>query len=454
MEEIEEPPCSVFPFSKAGLKDPDLMGKSNQADYILRYLGDEEIAAKTCIEECKYIDKDYIIDYQMFHCRSFEDIKRVTKRFHFFAKQFYFADFTEALKSNNKGFFEEVNKQYLGFVVVKPLPGPDGEPIIGRTLLKSYPDKGKRYFVKGDYSVSLSGINLKIQSLPFQSRDERVSACATISLWSALHPLKDAFEIPRHSPAEITEISCSSPDDARKFPPTGLNLEQMINYIRRIGLDIEILNLTTAPNDVGVQTFVRTYIDAGLPIIAALKLKQEKEISKDQKVYINKGHAAVISGYRLDENRNLSELFVHDDIFGPYLKVLPDGPDMNFLNWNYEWKPRKWEVRLDKLMAPIYPKIRTNFARMVSEYFQANKKVGEKFGAGHRCELSLTTVNDYKIFLLENPIKEKLNILTMHLPRFLWIIREYENGRPLHDGIYDGTSVYVKQLASSEFDHT
>ncbi len=442
MEGIEEPPCSVFPFSKAGLKQSELMGKSDQADYVLRYLDDDEIKAKTCIEESKYIDKDFIIDYQMFHCRSFEDVTRITKRFHFFANEFYLIDLNEALKSNDTEFFEELNKQYLGFAVVKPLNGPDDEPIIGRTLLKPYPDKGKRYFVKETYLVSLFGINLEIESLPYQSRDERVSACATISLWSALHPLKDAFETPRHSPAEITEISCSSPDDARKFPPTGLSLEQMINYIRRIGLDIEILNLTNSTNDIGAQHFVRTYIDAGLPIIAALRLKRG--------AIKNQGHAAVISGYKLDDHRRLSELFVHDDVFGPYLKVLPDP---NFLKWHYEWQDLKHyeEVKLDKLLVPIYPKIRTNFARMHTEYFSVNKKLREKLGDGHYCELSLTTLRDYKESILKISMNEKLNILTMHLPRFLWVIRHYENDKLIGDGIYDATSVYVKRLAYAEF---
>ena len=182
-----------------------------------------------------------------------------------------------------------------------------------------------------------------------------MSACATISLWSALHPLKDIFEIPRHSPAEITEISFTSPDDARKFPPTGLSLEQMINYIRRIGLDVEILNLTNSPNDAGVQAFIRTYINAGLPIIAALRLKQTRDYN-GREVIIDKGHAVVISGYKLDDHRKLKELFVHDDIFGPYLKV---NPEPNFLKWDYEWKSQGSVLSkfLLKFYYPYYPNL-------------------------------------------------------------------------------------------------
>ena len=371
MGETEEPICSVFPFSKEYLKHPDLMGNSFQADYILRYLEDDENSAKTCIKESKYIDKDFIIDYQMFHCRSFENIERITKRFHFFKNEFSINDLEVALKTNKKEFLKGLNDHYLGLWIIKPLKGEDNEPIIGRSLIKPYPDKGLRYFVRGKYSSSLLGVRLNIESLPFQSKDERVSACATIALWSALNPLRELFEIPRHSPAEITEIACTSPDDARKFPSTGLNLEQMINYIRRIGLDVEILNLAKASNDIHVQTFIRTYINAGLPIIAALKLRQKVD-NKGREVIIDKGHAVVISGYKLDEHRKLKVLFVHDDVWGR-LKVEPK--DGNFLRWDYEWvKVRGYdEVILDKLLVPVYPKIGTSFSRMHSAYMKSNK---------------------------------------------------------------------------------
>jgi hypothetical protein len=398
MGEKTEPAWGVFPFSKEVLKQPDCMGNSFQADYILRYLEDSEINAKICVKEEKYIDKDFLIDYQMFHCRSFEDIKRITKRFHFFRKEFSAEELRDGLENNNGPFLKDLNDQYLGFVVVKPIEGEDGEPIIGRSLIRPYPDDGMRHFVKGNYDSSLFGIELNIQSLPFQSKDERVSACATIALWSALHPLKDTFDIPQRSPAEITELACTSPDDARKFPSTGLSLEQMINYIRRVGLDVEVLNLTNAPNDMGVQVFVRTYIDAGLPIIAALKLKKKVKVRNVEKI-TEKGHAVVISGYKLGEHRDLKNLFVHDDVFGPYLKVKPGE---NFLKWCYEWNTIRMydEVILDKLLVPVYPKIRTNFARMNSEFQTISKDMEAKLGSVHYCELSLTNIRDYKKFCM------------------------------------------------------
>jgi len=105
MEDTEDSTYSVFPFSKEHLKKPELMGNSSQADYILRYLADRENNAKSCIIEYKYIDKDFIIDYQMFHCRSFDNINRITKRIHFFKNDISIDNLRHALENNDGVFF-------------------------------------------------------------------------------------------------------------------------------------------------------------------------------------------------------------------------------------------------------------------------------------------------------------------------------------------------------------
>jgi hypothetical protein len=79
----------VFPFSPTALKSH--FGNSYQAQYLIRYLSD--LNAKTCVYEEEYIDRDYIIDYQKFYSRSFENHKRFTKRVHFFTVDFSAAKF-------------------------------------------------------------------------------------------------------------------------------------------------------------------------------------------------------------------------------------------------------------------------------------------------------------------------------------------------------------------------
>jgi hypothetical protein len=313
----------------------------------------------------------------------------------------------------------------LGFVVIRPIKDSDGNPLIGRSLLKTYPSKedgDKRFFVSVDYDVSLFGIPLKVKSLPFQVQDQGVSACATIALWTALHPLADAFGIPRLSPAEITEKSTSFPSEYRTFPSGGLNWEQMINYVKSVGLDVEVINVEETKDDDIILTAIRAYIGAGLPLIGSLALAKEDYTGR---------HAVVISGYRCDSDGKLTELYVHDDQIGPYSKIKSDG---SFKFWKNEWSGGGYKVSLEKLLIPVYPKIRLTFARILHDYLRIKQEIKKEilnaFEADLDLELYLTTVQKYKKFLLEKSIKEKVKILAKSLPRFMWIIRVHYEKQP------------------------
>jgi len=336
-----------------------------------------------------------------------------------------------------------LNRSYLGFIVVRPINNSDKNPIIGRTLLKTYPMQEGRRFVTGEYSASLFGIELKIRSLPFQMQDLGVSVCATVALWSALHPLKDAFDIVRRSPAEVTDISSTSPNKDRKFPSTGLTIEQIINYIRLVGLDVETMS---AGDSIDINIFIKTFIDAGFPIIAALSINNEARRIK------KKFHATVISGYKTDASLNVTELFVHDDRVGPFCRV---NPGSSLYSWNYELCVGGNVIVLDKLMVPIYPKIRTPFMYMDIIYRNIRNRARIDFKEdyiNYHTELYLMSNRDYKKFLLNNALENKIKYLSMPLPRYIWIVRTFYRNSPFKDYVFDSTSVYPRKLTSISFD--
>jgi hypothetical protein len=388
----------IFSFSWGNL---NAYLNSSQGRYLFHYLKGRnlstKLSAKTCVLEKKYIDKDYMIDYQRFYSRSFDDHEKFTKRIHFFSEDFSTVDFKEALENNSIGDLMN-SKSYMGFVVIRPIKNSEEKWLIGRTLLKTYPEEvngGKRVFVKNDYDASLFGIPLSVKSLPFQVQDQGVSMCATIALWTAFHPLCDTFDIVKHSPAEITEVATSFRSELRAIPSGGLTFLQMINYVRSTGLDIEV-----------------------------------------------DWHAVVISGYRSNSSREVKELYVHDDTIGPYSRVKPDG---DFKFWENEWMNERGydEVALEKLLIPVYPKLRLTFARINRYYVEMKERINLSEPYIY-LGLYLTTVQGYKQSLLESQIKDKMDVLTTSLPRFLWIIRAYEDNQLIWDRIYDGTSVYAR----------
>jgi hypothetical protein len=239
----------VYPFnSKHVIR---FLGTSKQGKYISDYL--REIGAKTFIFEENYIDKDYLIDYSKFYSRSFGPIKKCTNRLHFFSNSFSDADFNHILLDYNKEASNNFISSYLGFVVVKPIKDPEGNDLIGRTALKTYPEvvnkrrskHNLRFHITVPNRVSLFGIPLKVESLPFQVQDNAVGACATNACWTAIHPLNELFGTQKLSPYEVTEMSVSFPTlEERNFPNAeGLGLLQMKGYFNRNGLETEFINI-------------------------------------------------------------------------------------------------------------------------------------------------------------------------------------------------------------------
>ncbi|MBZ0176043.1 hypothetical protein [Candidatus Methanoperedens sp. BLZ2] len=259
------------------------MGDSNQSKYIFRYL--DKWGASTCVVEKRYIDKDYIIDYSKFYARSFKEYDKFTTRLHFFSEAFSDDVFENALIKGDEIFFEKLRKSYLGFVVKKPIENSIGDPLIGRTILKKYPaDDNKEnedlFHISDKYNVSLFGIPLEIDSLPFQPQDRAVGACATAACWTALHPLNTLFGVQKYSPFEVTEKSVSFPSlEERNFPSTGLTLLQMKSYFNSINLETEFIDIEkikklkdyTSKDDIVIDA-VRAFTGMGLPVIAALIL--------------------------------------------------------------------------------------------------------------------------------------------------------------------------------------
>jgi len=212
----------------------------------------------------------------------------------------------------------------------------------------------------------------------------------------------------------------------------------MVNYIRSIGLDIEVIR---AKNSDIITTAVKAYINAGLPLIATLILKRQQE--EDY-------HAVVISGYRCDHKRKVKELYVHDDQIGPYSRVRPI--NNSFCHWEYEWLQMGYDtIKLDKLLIPIYPKIRLTFPRIYAYYIKYKERVEKEEPQIDYLELFLTQIEKYKEYLLNKNINNKIEILTKSMPKYIWVIRGYYKGDVIYDSVFDGTSIYPENILNIEF---
>lgn len=199
----------------------------------------KDLKAKTILVEKKYIDKDYLEDFAGYYVSCFKHYLKRCSRYHFFDIAFRGSDFEDYLSDNNSSLtIKKLQKSYLGFVVIKPLP----ETIIGRTCLKTYPaDNNRRHYpISRIYKANLFGTQLEVKTLAFQEQDKVVAACATSALWSVFHGTSLKFQHGVPSPFEITKLATASlPFESRTMPNKGLSTAMMAKAIKEVGLEPE-----------------------------------------------------------------------------------------------------------------------------------------------------------------------------------------------------------------------
>ncbi|MEA2034698.1 MAG: C39 family peptidase [Euryarchaeota archaeon] len=330
--------------------------------------------------------------------------------------------------------------------MIKPIQDKDKKSLIGRTLLKTYPSpdgEDERHFVKDIHKLSIYGMPFLIESLPFQTQDLAVGACASTACWMCQYPLSQMFGIEKNSLYEVTSKSVTFPNaqSDRNFPSEGLSLIQIKNYFNTIGLESESIKFDSNPDLTSdmVSVAVRAYLNMNLPIIAALELQKNSGR--------NDYHAVVITGYRYSQGK-ITELYVHDDQIGPYSRVTPKNYSFtdSFTSWKNEWTSKRNynEVILLSLIIPIYPKVRMKFGKIYSTYLEAKESLPnylEQYDNQVEPEILLYTLNKYKKEIWNDKFENKKEILMKPFPKYMWIIRYKDNRYPYLDIIYDATMV-------------
>ncbi len=292
-----------------------------RAIYISDYLAD--LKAKTIVIENDYIDGDYLEDFASYYVRCFQTYERRCKRLHFYKINFDDNSFKKLITTKNSNDVKNFNENYLGFVVVRPLPSA----IVGRTVLKTYPpDSNRRHYTAvKDYKANLFGLELDVRSLAFQEQDTVLSACATVALWSAFQKTSELFASPKPRPAEITRLANGVESPSRAIPSRGLVILQMAHAIRAIGLEPEFIS---ADRSTPLISIAYSYLKMQLPVILIISIEGQGK------------HAITLTGFSLCDSKinqqevasgeknipmvglRINELYAHDDQIGPFSRLI------------------------------------------------------------------------------------------------------------------------------------
>lgn len=491
-------PFEVHPYSIAKLEQllaekstalVEVVHEKLHSLYFENYFG--ALGAQTIIVENDYIDRDYLEDFAGYYVRCFPDYKRKCTRLHFFKRQLSTTDLEQALAAPmNDEQIESFQKDYLGFVVVKPLP----QTIVGRTCLSTYPENQHRsYPITRRYEANLFGIPLEVKTLAFQEQDSVAAACATSALWSVFHGTGVLFHHPILSPVEITRAANAVlPMENRSLPSRGLTAMQMAHAIRSVGLEPFLIG---ARNEYILKSAVYAYLRGGVPVLLGLDLF---DVTGAAPVERGK-HAVAITGFStgipaptprgnwqqvkslyagfLLRASQVDKLYAHDDQVGPFARMVFDGQfvsvPVNGGTVALSSVSTSWDIRQGRqvracpelVLVPLYHKIRIPFEHvldLVTRFdglLEVLRQSGLTLPLPDRpvWDIYLTTINDLKRELAESPLispELRRELRTATLPRFVWRASAICNNQLVLDLIFDATDIEQGQffLRAIEYD--
>jgi hypothetical protein len=484
-----DPAFEVYPYSidklvellsKSSLATPGVVAEKLHRVYFEGYFGD--LGAGTILIENHYIDKDFLEDYAAYYVRCFHRYRRFCSRLHFFRNNFVAADVEALLEGGTNGQLtqEILQENYLGFVVVKPLP----RTIIGRTCLRTYPEDGGRrsYPIVREYEAHPFGIRLGVHSLAFQEQDQVAAACATSALWSAFQGTGKLFQHPIPSPVEITRAATKDfPLETRSLPNHGLTLPQIAHAIQSVGLEPLLVR---ASDEYILNSTAYAYARGGIPLILGVDLaniKKHQDGSLHGEVFGQ--HALAITGFSLGkaapvpESRSgfllracrMDKLYAHDDQVGPFARLVwdgqvlsanattaitPNGREEKFSSLTTSWRRSdgaQGEVRAlpFALITPLYHKIRIPFQQVHDLVLALDRLLWTykaAFPLKDRLEwdIFLTTVSDLKRSLRRDGSLTGFRLreaLVSEMPRFLWRAIAQTDGHLRIELLFDATDI-------------
>lgn len=324
-------------------------------NYLDRYV--KRLEVKTMVVENEYIDRHYTEDYSAYYARCFHQHPRVCSRIHFFRNEFEEDHFTAAVSGDNTQFIGELQENYLGFIVLRPIP----ETCIARMCLRPYEFNNTVKIQKSKQVVSLFGIDLSVEALPFLEQDKVVSACATSAIWVLLNAHQKAAQDELPSPSAITKSAFSSQDGDRIFPAhNGLNLQQIARSLKAYGLEptISIAERFEDGEFLGfVKKILFAYGESNIPVLLGVDVHTpEKKL----------GHHVVCAlGYRAKPQSEIlacpttiDRVYVHDDRYGPYVAL--EVSDKLQLMWGNDSELRE-TMDIKFVVIGLYHKIRIDY---------------------------------------------------------------------------------------------
>jgi hypothetical protein len=485
-------PVETYPYSIDTFKDILVQNSGASVDFIeqkshISYFDEyfKKIGTQTFLVEYNYVDRDFLEDFAGCYARCFPDYNRKCVRLHFFklaftAEEFkiILADLSAKAPSSPDISLHSLQKSYLGFMVIKPLP----QTVIGRTCIATYPtEKSNRrhYPIIRKYKVNLFGLDLSIDSLAFQEQDRVAAACATSALWTVFHGTGMQFQHSIPSPVEITQKAFSNfplvtrvaPLPTQAFPNAGLSAEMMAQAIRDVGLEPYYVDLSDEP-EYFLKGQLYAYLKFGIPMVFTFDIL-EIDPEYPERLSVKGRHAVAVTGFSLGHSQaqaysscqflltasRIDKIYVHDDQVGPFARMEIDGTPVDhpklgsLFSISTSWGRGKYRACPRQILVPLYHKILIPFNSIHDTILHFDASLIDTLRSEDMLpsmtdrlewDIYLTTCNIFKSSIFNDTAlsgERKQGILLRSLPRFLWRATAFQNDIKFLDLLFDATDI-------------
>lgn len=485
-------PLSVVPYGRdyiidfvryiTGWNERSEVTDKAQLHYLYKYLEVDHVACKTIVVESDYIDRHFLEDYSEYYARCFPSHPRRCSRLHFFSTEFSETEFKGALKRRSETFETKLQRHYIGFVVIRPIP----HTVFARVCLRPYEalaSSPRHRILRKRVNVSLFGFNLVVRTIPFIEQDKVVSACATSAIWTALSASPDMSAAALPSPSNITKSAAHAVlDGTRTFPTNGLTGPQIARSLKHFGLEPTIFWEDRKGALEDLKAHIYSYISNDSPVVLGGAIYE-----KHGESYRYLGHHLVcVVGYGMGQpapgatvglqaySDRMEKIYIHDDRYGPYVRLSLSPTFFEIDDARLGGFEMSVHDLLSNLFVPdiaivgLYHKIRIPYTHVydacealfkylyntVKDFAEANESgvAGARDILDGCWDISLMTSKEIKediidsaSFICFNGLLEKTSLLLQNMPRYVWRCRIFKGNIPSEDVysdiLFDATEV-------------
>lgn len=325
--------------------------------------------------ERDYIDADYRDEFSHFYAQTFQTLPDRCERVHF---------------------YDETEREYLGYAVLRPIPG---RPVC-RTVLRPHKDWRRFIACTATAHATPYGFRATTYGFPFISQDYQFGRCAHAAIWMIAYYFHLAYGMPRRYMSDIASAARAHPDVFRAVPSAGLSARQIAAVFHDLDMAAIHYAIDDLPAGHSVESIVCRYLNSRLPVLL-----------------LSGEHASVLIGYGRKQNGR--RFFIrHDDDHGPY-RVVDD---------LHADRPDKWKALFVPLPGRIY--LAGEAAEVHARFFfesqlapePANVKSDLRRGS-LRIRTYATTAAEYKRALRTRGLDESVSgfLANVSMSHWVWV---------------------------------